>query len=177
MSLPELRGSRGAKGMENGRKQLWTFLGRHWFTLTKIATWFIVFYGVSKKDQNMGMTILLLTGFYLILSHLCCASESADSKGSYSAYAALNEDGYRLPGTFTAEQYEGELRNRPRRKEKIEVKANPKEKLRAHYERKSKAANKPCVCGSGRKYKKCCGRRGLTARNKSEFKEWEEEWT
>jgi hypothetical protein len=78
--------------------------------------------------------------FYMVLSHIFKGGEAR--KGGYSAYAALNKDGYRLPGTFTSEQYEGELRHRGRRREKIEVRANLNERLGEHYERKSKAANK-----------------------------------
>eukprot|EP00470_Lotharella_oceanica_P007639 CAMPEP_0170179400 /NCGR_PEP_ID=MMETSP0040_2-20121228/17491_1 /TAXON_ID=641309 /ORGANISM="Lotharella oceanica, Strain CCMP622" /LENGTH=143 /DNA_ID=CAMNT_0010423439 /DNA_START=53 /DNA_END=484 /DNA_ORIENTATION=+ len=142
--------------------------------IAKVLAWFIALYYIGTRDQNLGMTFLLGTGFYAVLSHICCSPEDKSEDG-YSAYAALNEDGYRLPGTFTAEQYEGELRHRPRKKEKIEVRANAKEQLQEHYERKSKAANKPCVCGSGKKYKKCCGRPGKKL--KEEFDEWEEEWT
>eukprot|EP00472_Partenskyella_glossopodia_P013676 CAMPEP_0197516690 /NCGR_PEP_ID=MMETSP1318-20131121/1592_1 /TAXON_ID=552666 /ORGANISM="Partenskyella glossopodia, Strain RCC365" /LENGTH=121 /DNA_ID=CAMNT_0043065617 /DNA_START=274 /DNA_END=636 /DNA_ORIENTATION=- len=121
------------------------------------------------------MTYILVSGFYLILSHLCKNESEADEDG-YSAYAALNDDGYRLPGTFTAEQYEGELRHRPRKKEKIEVRSNKKENFAEHYERRSKAANKPCVCGSGRKYKKCCGKAGMSRKEKQDLDKWEEDW-
>ena len=46
-----------------------------------------------------------------------------------------------------------------------------------HYARKSKAANQPCVCGSGKKYKNCCS--PLTVSDKqleAEWAEWEDEW-
>jgi hypothetical protein len=46
-----------------------------------------------------------------------------------------------------------------------------------HYLRPSKAANRPCVCGSGRKYKVCCS--PLTASEKmidAEWQAYEKEW-
>eukprot|EP00466_Bigelowiella_natans_P000893 jgi/Bigna1/88251/estExt_fgenesh1_pg.C_290170 len=151
---------------------------RHKFLIAKTALWLVALYWIGIRDQNLGMMFLLLSGFYIVLSHICSEDDSSSkSEGTYSAYAALNDDGYRLPGTFTAEQYEGELRNRPRKKEKIEVKHNPRENLREHYERKSKNANKPCVCGSGRKYKKCCGKKISSRQEKEDFSKWEDEWT
>ncbi|GAB5356706.1 hypothetical protein AAMO2058_000312500 [Amorphochlora amoebiformis] len=155
------------------------WVSKHRYRIAKGLLWIGILYYIGTKDQNLGMTFILFSGFYVVLSHLCTEDSDGDvKKEGYSAYAALNEDGYRLPGTFTAEQYEGELRNRPRRKEKIEVRSNAKEKIRRHYDRKSKAANLPCVCGSRKKYKKCCGLGGGRKKEaKDDFKKWEDEWT
>jgi hypothetical protein len=52
------------------------------------------------------------------------------------------------------------------------------DELKEHYKRKSKFANRPCVCGSGKKYKHCCSPQTRNSKQEEEeWKKYEEEWT
>ena len=124
--------------------------------LAAVMLWAWMFREIGMRDENMGKMYLLVTGFCFVLYSVWFNS-GGERKGP-SAYSFLNEDGYRLPGTFTADDFDSQLRRREQKREKLM--ALPSSRMRPHYDRSSKAANKPCVCGSGRKYKKCCGRPG-----------------
>jgi len=122
---------------------------------------------------------LIASAIYLIFANLSQDS----SKNKISAYSAFNKDGRRIAGTLDPKQFENELRHRREQAklhdEEEETEDQEEETgLKEHYRRKSKAANKPCICGSGKKYKHCCSLLTLNeSKAKKEMEEWEKEWT
>lgn len=123
------------------------------------------------------MILLLLTGFVLIFTNL---NSSGKGESELSAYAAFNKDGYKIPGSMDASQFEREIRHQTHIKPKDQEyrsHGNIEAKTKEHFKRASKAANLPCVCGSGKKYKKCCSTSTMGKRDTQEYEKWANEWT
>lgn len=94
---------------------------------------------------------------FLILSLITAVLINLRSdKSSVSAYSVFNR-GHALAGTLDAADYDDSLRHRGTRKKEFMgmdgMVAEPASALK-----QSKNANSRCICGSGRKFKRCCGR-------------------
>ena len=100
---------------------------------------------------------LIASGFYFMFTNL----DTSGKTGRVSAYSVFNKDGYKMPGTLEAGSIDAQMRGRRRARG-----AAAQGRLRVDGmidpdkvpKRKSKFANKPCPCESGKKYKNCCGR-------------------
>lgn len=142
------------------------------------STWlkFILWLGLLGvfTSAEFGGVFLVISALYLMWSSL--SNEKKD--GDISAYSVFNKDGYAMPGSVDAQQFEREIRHEDGPVKPQEYRANEgTQSFKEHYKRKSKAANQPCVCGSGKKYKKCCFI--LKADSNSidqEYEQWKEEW-
>jgi hypothetical protein len=119
----------------------------------------------------------------IVLMFLSLGSESAEQRRQrtghdLSAYAVFNRGATRIAGSMDAEAIDEQIRQKAVAKKGIDLSLGANASLGEHYARPSKAANQPCVCGSGRKYKNCCS--PLTASEKQvnkDMEEWEKEWT
>jgi hypothetical protein len=126
---------------------------------------------------EFGSIFLICLAIYLIFTNLSSDSSAPTKAGhGISAYSVFNRGATRIAGSMDAESFENEIRHAPRAKKEIDLDIGDTRKAE-HPERKSKAANQPCVCGSGKKYKNCCS--PLTLNQKQEDAEWEayeKEW-
>jgi len=131
--------------------------------------------------------------------------------GYQSAYAVFNRNANAMMGSLNASQFENELRHQipgvhvPRETDDMdlpqddgfgfdedenELQDDPLNK-KVTKVRETKIANQPCICGSGKKYKKCCSSlriseamkqaeesrlKTLARQDAQEQKKWEEEW-
>jgi Uncharacterized conserved domain (SAYSvFN)/SEC-C motif len=137
--------------------------------------WFGGFITASRAE--FALVYVIVSGLALVFM---CLDYSQRKPGTYSAYSVFNEDGYKLPGTMDAAQIDQQLRNRGMpaagaaggraglpadirshsthgNTGTVAAALNGKDLLAAGAgKRSSKNANKPCQCGSGKKFKKCC---------------------
>ena len=127
------------------------------------------------------MVYFCVSIIYFIFTNLGTRQE-----GEISAYSMFNKNFEKIAGTFGADLYENMLRKgnknekidsnsiyagttqtltkdqlnkRKRKNRKASNKKknkNNKKTLSQHPKRLAKHGNKPCMCGSGLKYKKCC---------------------
>jgi hypothetical protein len=137
-----------------------------------LIVWCIVYYYFILIQ--FGSLYFLVS---VIIFIFCNLNENSKSSNSLSAYSVFNDNYQSIHGSLSREQLESELshsmNNRIDNYKPVYNKSLPQ-----HYERASKNANKPCICGSGKKYKNCCSK--LTAPSKTqieELKQWENEWT
>ena len=99
-------------------------------------------------------------------------------KNELSAYAHFNKDNYAIPGSTTSKMLEDQLLHKKSTRKSHQNIAKPNQQLPSHHKRSSKYANKPCICGSGIKYKKCCSLdTSMTKAQQIKYKQWEQEWT
>jgi hypothetical protein len=133
--------------------------------------WSVGFLGACLVE--FGLVYILCT---LPVVMFRCTREQKE-EGELSAYSHFNQGGFALPGTTTAAHFEDHMMHRDTRN-KYEEKTKPHKELKNHYARASKSANQPCVCGSGKKYKRCCSLNSKpNPRQEAEFQKWEKEWT
>lgn len=138
----------------------------------KLLAWVLGF-AVFKSAEFGGVYFVVSVMVYL------CRTLGEKKEGQISAYSVFNKDGYAMPGSLNAEQFENEIRHKTPAagKRREEYRADDGGgTFRAHFKRKSKAANKPCVCGSGRKYKKCCLGLDQEGAVNEEYEQWKEDW-
>ena len=85
--------------------------------------------------------------------------------GTLSAYSIFNKNHEEILGTFSHQDVDNMLMNRnvqenrnsKKNKQEEEEEKEIFEQIKQSYEKNlSKMGNKPCYCGSDRKYKKCC---------------------
>lgn len=84
---------------------------QHRSKLIKFVVWCILWKAAATIE--FGVVFVLLSGFWLIFTNLGNKERDGDARAP-SAYAAFNRDGYQLPGTMDAQQFEAELRHKPR---------------------------------------------------------------
>ena len=135
---------------------------------------------------EIGSVFAILFAMYLIFSNL----GQGRGEGSSSAYAVFNDGQQALPGTIDASQYDSALRSG---NTAMSVSNNNTSGSVASLAAqvagdelvplirgpgRSRLANRPCPCGSGKKYKKCCGKIvAHTAEDEQARREWERDWT
>jgi len=112
---------------------------------------------------------------FLILSIIAGMFINLGSRQGYlSAYSIFNPNQRSLLGDLRAEQLEAELRKGQGASIEAADDSNLIDLPQQHVAcgelpaRMSKAANKPCPCGSGKKYKRCCAVNG-----RNEGDEWD----
>jgi len=122
---------------------------RTWLWITWIAV------GVAFFDPDFALLYCILTGFFLVLTNL-----GRRKAGELSAYPVFNPGMKPLPGTTSAREIDASLRaggglgaahsiDFPDSDEsETENTLKPIEK---------QGRNELCICGSGLKFKKCCG--------------------
>jgi hypothetical protein len=123
----------------------------------------------------------MVSGIYFMLTNM---EEKKDNKPS--AYAAFNENGYAIPGTTSGAMIDQQLRHSAPERDGRDPSLSSAPGSGAsrlanngvHYKRASARANAPCVCGSGKKYKKCCSLRTGTGKDKADkdYQSWEKDW-
>eukprot|EP00455_Lapot_gusevi_P040232 TRINITY_DN4543_c0_g1_i1.p1 TRINITY_DN4543_c0_g1~~TRINITY_DN4543_c0_g1_i1.p1 ORF type:complete len:158 (-),score=12.64 TRINITY_DN4543_c0_g1_i1:195-668(-) len=94
--------------------------------------------------------------------------------GQLSAYSVFNKDAKKMAGSLDASQFEREIRHQSTRWEE-EDDETPVDDSKAPQmpKRLSKLANKPCPCGSGKKFKKCCSpQTGIKGNENDEEDDW-----
>lgn len=125
--------------------------------IAKLVGWSVGWYLAARLQ--FGSIYMICTAIYLIFTNLSGGGGSgeggadgkAKSAGGISAYSVFNVGAQRIAGSMDAESFENELRHAPKQKKPaIDLDIGDTVK-KEHPERKSKAANQPCVCGSGRK--------------------------
>lgn len=93
---------------------------------------------------------------------------SSKQQRGYSAYSVFNPGQRSLLGDLRAEDIERELRHGLREEGDSNLIELPPDLMRCPQDlsrpldRKSDLVNKPCLCGSGLKTKRCCGSRIVT---------------
>jgi preprotein translocase subunit SecG len=147
--------------------------------------WSLLYYYFIKIE--FGAVYFIVTVLVAIFINLNYNSQhSKDNnkdrkKKPLSAYSVFNANCESIEGSVTAQQLEAQITHRPIIANNSSSNNNSNQankQFAEHYDRASKHANKPCVCGSGKKYKNCCSK--LTAPSKqqiNEMKQWEDEWT
>lgn len=140
--------------------------------VVKLAAWLFCWYLTCKVE--FGSIFVVCSAIVAMFLNL---SSSDSSKGALSAYSVFNPGAQRIAGSMDAEAIEDQLRHKaagPKKTIDLDIGSAA---LADHPQRKSKMANTPCVCGSGKKYKVCCS--PLTVSDKAldrEWDEWEQEW-
>jgi hypothetical protein len=133
-----------------------------WAGLFGLAVW-----------TEWGLVFCILSLIVLVFLNL----RTEESPDGVSAYSVFNRAGRALPGTFDARDVDAAIRNLPMKKEQMMPLIEEEQEIKV---RRGKAANQDCQCGSGRKYKKCCGKTLTAAERKvleMEREQWEKEWT
>jgi hypothetical protein len=129
---------------------------------------------------EFGMVYVMISAIVLIFMNL----RTDDSQDGVSGYSVFNRGGRRLAGEYDPREYDAHMRRGAQfmpaagqedEKDKNILKVDEVIKERAVLSRKSKNANAPCPCGSGKKYKKCCAL--INPNEKQEIEQWEKEWT
>lgn len=160
--------------------KLLQFTVGHTRFIVLFACWLIGFYVSSRAE--FAAVYLTLTAFVLIFTNLSdsgAGGKSAGARPVASAYAAFNPGAAAISGSFTADQFDRQLRHRPAvaAEAVADDDTAPPAAGDGHFLRKSKNANKTCVCGSGRKYKHCCSPLTVNrAKEAAELAEWKREW-
>ncbi len=150
--------------------------------IIRVSVWWGLFYGAVKLE--FGLVFLIVSGLGAIVWHLRSGSDAAagpanPNQPKVSAYAAFNKNGAKIPGSMDASQFERELRHQPMVEENATGSSAATDDASpvAAIKRNSKHANKPCPCGSGKKFKHCCSNaRAATSKQKEEFAKWQAEW-
>jgi len=144
--------------------------------VAKFIAWLVGWYICIRFE--FGSIYFVLSAILAIFNNLSNDATNTNAANRLSAYSVFNPGARRIAGSLNPEQMENEIRHRQGpRSSGIDLDLTEGTPAREHYQRKSKAANQPCVCGSGKKYKNCCS--PLTASDSQIEREWEEyerEW-
>lgn len=158
------------------------YLNQYWLIVIKLLLWLIIYYYSIKFE--FGLFYLIITIIYLIINNL---SSTSNGNQLLSAYSVFNPNQERLLGNLNPEQFEREIRystnnntnNNPNTVSINTVNNTNNSTSNINYSRHSKFANKPCYCGSLRKYKLCCSiiNPAQLEKQKTELQQWEKDWT
>jgi hypothetical protein len=113
----------------------------------KAVAWCVGWYFFIRIE--FGSIYLIVSALIAIFTNLSSGDDSK-SASKLSAYSVFNRGATRIAGSMDAESFDREVRHQPRASEALDLDLGDSEK-KEHYQRKSKAANQPCVCGSGKK--------------------------
>lgn len=167
------------KNMPSEEFEFWNIVRRNQTKIVKFGVWLLSWVLISYYLE-FGMIYLCGSIAYWIFTNLGTREE-----GEISAYSMFNNNFEKIAGTFGADLYEkmlrkgnknekidsnsiyagttqtltkDELNKRKRNKNSKNTRKKNKNKksLTQHPKRLAKHGNKPCMCGSGLKYKKCC---------------------
>jgi len=137
---------------------------------------------LRARPRQVAIAVLVLAGFVLsalvgfggvyfcVVAIIGIFNNLGERKeGELSAYSIFNRGNERLPGTFTAEDIDAQFRSGAgvlapaARRAAAAADAGPTQAQHVAATlalmsrlRVGKDGNKPCPCGSGRKFKKCC---------------------
>ena len=105
------------------------------------------------------LCLAALYAIFVNVSHSSTAATAANQP-HISAYSAFNTGGARMAGSISLDSWEGSYRP-PGTAASTDTNGAQRAVgalagVKPHPKRTSKAANQPCVCGSGKKYKNCC---------------------
>ena len=120
---------------------------------------------------------LCLAALYFIFKNVSYSSPAANQP-HLSAYSAFNSGGARMAGSISLDSWEGAYRapgSTGSSTNGTERAAVALAGVKPHPKRTSKAANQPCVCGSGKKYKNCCSLDRDSERAIEKERDWQEE--
>ncbi|EAS05719.1 SEC-C motif protein (macronuclear) [Tetrahymena thermophila SB210] len=146
---------------------------RFWKYIIFIFLWLISL-KLIEKYTGFGSMFLIASILVLIFTNL---SHKERKEGELSAYSIFNEGAKRILGD-NPEQFMAQFginRNRDDQNGEEEIKKNKKvvdlqipKDSKEWMKQISKMGNKPCYCGSDKKYKKCCYYRELRQQQESQ---------
>ena len=132
---------------------------RRSLVLHTIAFFVLLRLAALLEFTSVYLCVAALYFIFLNLNH----SSPTDNAARISAYSAFNTGGARMAGSMGLDSWEGAYRPPGTAPVSAEssasaVAAGALAGVKPHPKRTSKAANQPCVCGSGKKYKNCCSK-------------------
>ena len=148
---------------------------RRSFLLHLVAFLLLLRLAIYVDFTAVYLCLAALYAIFVNVSH----SSPAGTQPRISAYSAFNTGGARMAGSISLDSWEGAYRP-PGSAASTDASGTQRAAgalsgVKPHPKRTSKAANQPCVCGSGKKYKNCCSLARDSERSDVGKAEWLEE--
>ena len=148
---------------------------RRGFLVRAVLFFLLLRLAVYVEFTAVYLCLAALYFIFLNTSH----SQPVGNGPHVSAYSAFNTGGQRMAGSISLDSWEGAYRAPGTAAGAdlggVQRAAAPLAGVKPHPKRTSKAANQPCVCGSGKKYKNCCTPARESERALEQERDWQED--